>query len=250
MLEFHTRQTMLTIILLGQFSVAVNGVFMSLPSRPAQSLFAYLCLHRGTALRREKVAGIFWPDTTEKISRGYLRHTLWRIRKALNACGLDGSAILQEDRLHVRFALDSTWCVDVWDFLQPASPTLSTDQLMAQLSSYAEFLPGSNYVWDEWTDEWRAKVEQAYVFKGLTLLNRLSQAKRWDELLYWSGRLLAVDYDLATTQATWSIVRDALQEFVGLWKLQIPKRIGSEGPLHTLPLRWVHNGYLDPVAML
>ena len=155
------------------------------------------------------------------------------------ACVLE----VAKDRLHVCLALDPTWCVDVWDFLQPASPSLSTAQLMTQLSSYAEFLPGFSYVWDEWTDEWRAKVEQAYVFKGLSLLNRLSQAKQWDDLLYWSGRLLAVDYDLTTTQATWSIVRDALQEFVSLWKLQIPKRFESHDNLHSLPLRWVHNGY-------
>ena len=37
----------------------------------------------GTSYRREKLAGMFWPDTTEEKARAYLRHELWRIRKAL-----------------------------------------------------------------------------------------------------------------------------------------------------------------------
>jgi hypothetical protein len=50
---------MLEIRLLGQFNIVAEGQPLELPSRPAQSLLAYLALHAGTAQRREKLAGMF-----------------------------------------------------------------------------------------------------------------------------------------------------------------------------------------------
>ena len=222
---------MFKITLLGQFNVEIDNTPMTLPSRSAQSVFAYLCLHSGRVLRREKIAGIFWPDTTERASRGYLRHSLWRIRNALNDRGLDSSALLHEDRLHICCTLGSACHVDVQELLQPVSPALTTDQLATQLCAYAEFLPGFNNTWDEWTDDWRVRIEQAYILKGLSLLNRLSHAQRWDELLYWAGRLLTADYDPAMPMTIGSVVHLALQTFMDDWKLQIPPESGSEAHL-------------------
>jgi DNA-binding SARP family transcriptional activator len=74
---------MLEVRLLGQFSLKVGDKTVDLPSRPAQSLLAYLLLQAGTAQRREKLAGLFWPDATETNARSNLRHALWRIRKVL-----------------------------------------------------------------------------------------------------------------------------------------------------------------------
>ncbi len=55
------------------------------PLRAAQSLLAYLALTAGTAHRREQLAGLLWPDADEATAKGNLRHTLWRMRKALGA---------------------------------------------------------------------------------------------------------------------------------------------------------------------
>jgi DNA-binding SARP family transcriptional activator len=43
---------------------------------PLPSLFVYLILTVGTRHRREKLAGMFWPDTTEEKAQTYLRHEL------------------------------------------------------------------------------------------------------------------------------------------------------------------------------
>jgi len=51
--------------------------------RPVQSLLAYLVLNTGIAQRREKLAGLLWPDSTESNARSNLRHALWRLRKGL-----------------------------------------------------------------------------------------------------------------------------------------------------------------------
>jgi DNA-binding SARP family transcriptional activator len=92
---------MLEIRLLGKFEVQHAGMAVSIPSRPAQSLFAFLILNAGTSYRREKLAGMLWPDSPEETARDYLRHALWRVRKALQ--GASSAAYLQGDDLTIGF---------------------------------------------------------------------------------------------------------------------------------------------------
>ena len=74
---------MLEVRLLGKFEVKYEQKPIDIVSRPAQSLFAYLILSAGTSHRREKLAGLLWPDSLEETARDNLRHALWRVRKAL-----------------------------------------------------------------------------------------------------------------------------------------------------------------------
>jgi len=72
---------MLQIRLLGRFDVRLDGKRVIIPSRAGQSLLAYLVLTAGTAHRRERLAGTFWPDISDENARKNLRQELWRIRK-------------------------------------------------------------------------------------------------------------------------------------------------------------------------
>jgi DNA-binding SARP family transcriptional activator len=74
---------MLEVRLLGGFEVRQDDKSVAITSRPAQSLFAYLILNAGTSHRREMLAGLLWPDSTEENARDYLRHGLWKLRKAI-----------------------------------------------------------------------------------------------------------------------------------------------------------------------
>ena len=74
---------MLEVRLLGTFEVKDGKKTITIASRPAQSLFAYLILSVGTSHRREKLAGMLWPDSLEETARDNLRHALWRVRKSL-----------------------------------------------------------------------------------------------------------------------------------------------------------------------
>ncbi len=56
---------MLEVRALGAFEVKRDGKPVAISSRPAQGLFAYLVLTAGTSHRREKLAGLLWPDSTE-----------------------------------------------------------------------------------------------------------------------------------------------------------------------------------------
>src|ERR1041385_4979538 len=98
---------MLEVRLLGTFDIKYKNKPITISSRPAQSLFAYLILSAGTAHRREKLAGMLWPDSLEETARDNLRHALWRVRKALETASATG--FLQVDDLTIKFESSSDY---------------------------------------------------------------------------------------------------------------------------------------------
>jgi hypothetical protein len=65
---FSSQQTnlaMLEIRLLGQFEIRRDGAPVEIPWRSAQSLLAFLVLNAGAAQRRERLAGLLWPGSSE-----------------------------------------------------------------------------------------------------------------------------------------------------------------------------------------
>ena len=83
----------LKIYLLGQFKLQNSDQLFELPSRPAQSLLAYLVLNAGVTHRREKLASLIWPDANETNARSYLRQALWRIGKSLENASLSRESV-------------------------------------------------------------------------------------------------------------------------------------------------------------
>src|SRR5688572_30098099 len=102
---------MLEVRLIGKFDIKYGGKPVIISSRATQSLFAFLILNAGTSHRREKLAGMYWPDTTEEKARAYLRHELWRIRKAL----LSQSKVdyLLADDINISFNSSAEYWLDV-----------------------------------------------------------------------------------------------------------------------------------------
>ena len=97
---------MLEVKLLGQFDIRRDGNPIVISSRPAQSLLAFLLLNVDIAHRREKIAGILWPNTSDENARNNLRHQLWRLRQAL-----DDASYLQIDDVSITFNRHSEyWC--------------------------------------------------------------------------------------------------------------------------------------------
>ena len=135
----------LEVKLLGRFDVSHDGKTIAITSRPAQSLFAYLILSAGTAHRREKLAGLLWPDSLEETARDNLRHALWRVRKALPSNS--AAEYMLTDDLSITFNASADYWLDV-NQLEKLSEDASADELMAVLSEYqGELLPG---FYDEW----------------------------------------------------------------------------------------------------
>jgi len=178
---------MLQIRLLGQFDVRLDGKRVTIPSRAGQSLLAYLTLTAGTPHRREKLAGVFWPDTTDENARKNLRQELWRIRKALSAQQSTGGDYLLADEFTLTFNRNAEYWLDV---SQMERPDLDLQSLIANLSLYqGELLPG---FYDEWITLERERVQAVFEARMEGLLEQLITAERWTAVQEWGERWLTL----------------------------------------------------------
>src|SRR5512138_2882761 len=138
---------MLEVRFLGKFEIKHNGKHVDISSRPMQSLLAYLILSAGTPHRREKLAGLIWPDSLEETARDNLRHTLWTLRKALPP--KPTVEYLLSDDLYITFNASVDYWLDA-ALLEDLKDDCSADELIAALSEYqGELLPG---FYDEWVE--------------------------------------------------------------------------------------------------
>jgi predicted ATPase/DNA-binding SARP family transcriptional activator len=159
--------------MLGRFEIQNDGKAVQLGSRPASALLAYLALTRGTKHPREKLAGLFWPESTDQNARKNLRQALWRLRKSLgnDFLEIDGNSITFLPSRNVRL---DTALVDAEE----------DSDLEAAVSSYqGELLPG---FYEDWVLLERDRLAAAFAHKMHQLLNRLLVEKRWDDVLRWS----------------------------------------------------------------
>lgn len=74
--------------LLGGFQVRSDAGLLTVSTKKAQALLAYLALPAGQAHPRDKLAALLWGDTAEEQARASLRQALFALRKALPATAL------------------------------------------------------------------------------------------------------------------------------------------------------------------
>lgn len=179
---------MVEIRLLGQFTVQVDGVAIELTARPAQSLFAYLLLNP-VAHRRERLAGLLWPDSSETNARRNLRQALWQIRRALAE---QADALLVVDEVTVAFNTAADYWLDVECIARPLEEAGAADDLISAIAVYTgELLPG---FYDEWVQLEREQIQAQFERKLTLLLERLVEAQRWADILHWGERWIALGY--------------------------------------------------------
>jgi non-specific serine/threonine protein kinase len=171
---------MLEVRLLGTFDIKYKNKPVQISSRPAQALFAYLILSAGTSHRREKLAGLLWPDSLEETARENLRHALWRLRKALESAS--SVRILEANDLSIGFKKSQDYWLDATE-LEKLSDNASADELMAFLSNYqAELLPG---FYDDWVILEREHLNSIFEHHMARLMALLQGEKRWLDILEW-----------------------------------------------------------------
>ncbi len=181
----------LEIFLLGQFKLKANDIPFELPSRPAQSLLAYLAINAGSALRREKLASLLWSKASEENARAYLRQALWRIRKSLENNSLCWENYLSITEISIAFNHQANYWLDT-DQLQRSTEGCSTEELVEDVRLYrGEFLPG---FYEEWVVLERDRLQAIYHKKMNQLLERFIQARRWDDVLYWGERWISYGF--------------------------------------------------------
>ena len=179
---------MLELALFGRFEVRLGGALVSLPSRPAQSLLAYLALNAGVPHRREKLAGLLWPEADEDNARSNLRHALWRIRKVIES---DHGAppYLLTGEFAIAFDPAAEYRLDA------ALLTREGGSLQDRLDSLAvyrgELLPG---FYEDWVTLERERLEALFQHKMQRLLDELVAERRWPAVLDWGERWVALGH--------------------------------------------------------
>src|SRR6266508_2542186 len=174
---------MLEVRLLGTFEVHHSEKPINIASRPAQSLFAYLILSAGTSHRREKLAGMLWPNSVKETARDNLRHALWRMRKALETAS--STRLLHADDVGISFKDSQDFWLDAAE-LEKLRENSSADELMNVLSNYqGELLPG---FYDEWVVLEREHLYSIFEHHMSRLMSLLQDEKRWLDILDWGER--------------------------------------------------------------
>jgi DNA-binding SARP family transcriptional activator len=184
--NIQSDMSKLEVHLLGQFSVLKDEEAVEIPSRPAQSLFAYLAMSAGTVHRREKLAGLLWPEASESNARSNLRHALWRLRKAV------GDEYFLADKISIAFNAEADHWMDTALLEGEDGRVGSTRNLLEDVSAYGgELLPG---FYDDWVILERERYRALFEKKVQSLLDRLIEENRWAEVLEWGERWIALGH--------------------------------------------------------
>ena len=166
---------MLEVRLLGQFVIILDGASIQINSRPAQSLLAYLLINAGKAFRREKLAGLLWPDTSDANARNNLRQALWRIRKSLENNPPTPQPYFLVDDLTVGFNAESDYSLDVNKLEAKVDDSVPLQKLINIVSLYnGELLPG---FYDDWIVLERERLQSVFESQMDLLIHRLTETQ-------------------------------------------------------------------------
>ena len=92
----------LLIHLLGPFEASLDTVPLTgFHSDKVRALLAYLCVEVERPHRREKLAGLLWPDLPERSARANLRHALANLRQVIGDRAPSGDQHVASTFLHV-----------------------------------------------------------------------------------------------------------------------------------------------------
>src|SRR5215468_11879312 len=129
----------LTLTLLGGFRARLDAATpLTLPTRKAKALLAYLALSPSSPQPRDKLASLLWGSTLETTARTSLRQTLYALRKCLRDAG---PRLLAVDGESVSLDGDAV-TVDVREFEQRASEGTPSALAEAAALYQGEFLEG------------------------------------------------------------------------------------------------------------
>jgi WD40 repeat protein/DNA-binding SARP family transcriptional activator len=166
------------------------------------ALLAYLAVEPDRAHRREKLAGMLWPDYVEASARANLRRALADLRQAIGDRKATPS-YLHATRQTIQFNTSSNAWVDVIafsTFLESAksSPGQSAQELEDALALYeGPFLEGLSLADSPEFEEWTVLTREKYSRQAMEALQRLSDEHekqgQYERALQFAWRQLELD---------------------------------------------------------
>jgi DNA-binding SARP family transcriptional activator len=179
-----TAEAIVRIGLLGELSLRLGETPLpALESARAESLLAYLLLHRDAPVPRRHLAFLLWPDSTEAQARTNLRHVLHTLRHALP----DADRYIEATPRALRWRPDAPLWLDVAAF----EDALRRGALREAADAYTGDLLQSSY--DEWVLEERARLHDRFVGALERLCAQLEQQGDTVEAIRYGERLVAAD---------------------------------------------------------
>jgi len=172
--------------LLGTFDIRCDDEALLLPpTLKAQSLLAYLALHRDRPQPRQRLAGLFWGDRPERKARHSLATALWLIRRCF-----PHEQVILSDPHTVQFDPHTALWLDVEEFEHRASEEdLSSLQAAADLYR-GDLLDG---FYDDWIISERYRLEALYLDVLARLMAAYETAGNHEAALAAALRLLDKD---------------------------------------------------------
>jgi WD40 repeat protein/DNA-binding SARP family transcriptional activator len=173
--------TRLSVHLLGSFRVMLDGEpATGFVSDKARALLAFLAVEAERPHRREALAGLLWPDNTERAARASLRTALANVRQVVG----DRAArppFLHVGRQTVQFNPEGDAWVDVTAFtglLREQSTSIANRQTFRQLQEAVElyqgdFLTGFSLSDSAAFEEWALLTREQLRRQALTALQHL-----------------------------------------------------------------------------
>ncbi|HEY1320763.1 MAG TPA: AAA family ATPase, partial [Streptosporangiaceae bacterium] len=178
------RPPVLRVRLLGPMDLRIGERQLPpLDSARAESLLAYLLLHRDVPQPRQRLAFLLWPDSAEGQAQTNLRKVLHNLRRALP----DTDRLIEIGPRTLRWQPDAPLWLDVEQFER----ALAGGQFEEAVQLYAGELLEGRY--DEWLTDERERLAGLYADALERLARRHGLDRRWPEAIRCAGRLVAHD---------------------------------------------------------
>ena len=187
----------LQIALLGNFRLTYGDrSLLELNTERLQSLLAYLVLHRGKPQPRQRLAGLFWPESTDTQGRTNLRRELHNLRRILP----DADQFIEVDSKTLLWRSPAPYILDVAEFEQAVSAAEVAEQiedfkvvraaLERAVTLYQGDLLPSCY--DDWILPEQERLKQTYIRVLEWLIERLQQQQDYRGAMRYAQQLLEV----------------------------------------------------------
>ncbi len=133
----------LSLSLLGSFQATLDGQpITGFKSNKIRALLAYLAVESGRPHRRERLAGLLWPDWPDRDALSNLRYSLSDLRRAINDHAADPPFLLIS-RESIQFNSSSNYGLDVTAFIEGIEADKNCPSYLDQLNKAIDLYQGS-----------------------------------------------------------------------------------------------------------
>jgi len=185
-------QAFLRINLLGDFQLYYDEKPVELAhSTRLQTLIAYIILHRSAPVIRERLAFLFWPDTSESQAHTNLRNLIHQLRQAFPFI----SSYITIDNHILEWHNNAAFQLDVDAFrrclIVPPGQTPARETLEEAVRLYkGDLFP---VCYDDWILPAREKLHQEFMGALGRLTSLQEEAREYSEALHTARRLVQAD---------------------------------------------------------